>query len=211
MVASPLEYLVISPATEAVIKPCCAQHAEMEQTVDRLIVHLFVLADLLARKICRVNDPVQVACVPDISSKIDALWNEYQQEAEQLGDPVEWHCENETLYRDAFTAMTVAYFSASNILLNCLDLQTSGPNRETVQDSCETILKCSTFLTEKHIGCACLRMFFPLTLVALHSPEEEQRVASHGFLGGWLQDTAFAGLSSIAIQRVQNTDSHTVY
>lgn len=179
----------------------------MGQIVDRLIAHLFDLGELLVHKVCRCGNPLHIACELEIGMEFDALWDEYQKEATQSGKPIEWYCEGETIYRDAFTAMTVAYFSASAILLNNLHLQTAGYERGTINDACETILRCSAFLTDKHIGCAYLRMFFPLTLVAMHSPGNEQRTIATGYLGGWLQDTAFAGLSSIAIQRIKSINT----
>ena len=181
------------------------QTGKSQQVVDRLVTELFGLQRLLSRRYFKNDNAIEYS--HDIGPRIDNLWAEYREEANQLGKPIELPSSGGSQYRDAFTAMTVAYFSAARILLSTVSppqvAQCSGSSG-AMDGNGQLILNCSSFLMRKDIGCAYLRMFLPLTLVARYSASSEQRALARTLLECWLYGTPFSGLSLIALKQVQS-------
>lgn len=201
MLATPNQYLQHAPVSSRWTRMAEAEEhpATSQQGVDRLMYDLFFLTDVLVRK--PYGTETDVLLNPDLRFEIDQLWLEFQEQATQLGELVHWPVPSEVGYHDPFIAMVVAYFGASWVLLSILEPHVAS--RE-LQDSCHAILESSRFLGGKNLGCAHLRMFFPLTLVAMYGPCSEQRKAADKLLGQRIRTTAFKGMGSVAISRVQS-------
>ncbi|WAO87667.1 Zn(2)-C6 fungal-type domain-containing protein [Fusarium falciforme] len=201
MLATPDQYLQHEPVPSRWTKMTQAEEhpATSQQGVDRLMYDLFYLTDVLVRTSYATKTDTLLN--PDLSLEIDQLWFEFQEQATQLGELVLWPVPSGARYHDPFIAMVVAYFGASWVLLSILEPHISS--RE-LRDSCHAILESSCFLGGKNLGCAHLRMFFPLTLVAMYGPYSEQREAADRLLGQRIRNTAFKGMGSVAISRVQS-------
>lgn len=172
--------------------------------VDRLVTELFSLQKLLSQRYYKNDHAIKYS--HDIGLRIEDLWAEYQEEANRLDKPIKLASSGGRQYRDAFTAMTVAYFPAARILLSTVSspqVAQYSASSEAMDGNSQLILNCSSFLMRKDIGCAYLRMFLPLTLVARYSASSEQRTLARTLLERWLYGTPFRGLSSIALKQVQ--------
>lgn len=178
---------------------------EKQQVVDRLVVEIFELQKLLYRKDHKHDDAADD--VHDVGVKIENLWAEYLEEANKFGKPIEIPCSGGIQYRNAYTAMTVAYFSAARILLSTiLSPQVAQfPGSGVALDHHDlVILNCSSYIMQKDIGCAYLRMFLPLTLVARHSASNEKRTLARTLLELRNYGAPFNGLRAIVLRQVQS-------
>jgi hypothetical protein len=174
------------------------------RVTDRLVLQIFRLGRHISGRQLVVDD---AADLEDIRSSIENLWIEF--EAEALWGAVV--CEPaEATYSDAWTALSTAYFAAARMLLSFTGLHLLRGVGLVVADLSQTILNCASFLAVSSIGCACLRMFFPITLVALHGASSSQRARAQSFLDNWLRETAFGGLTMIANQRIQLHNSSPI-
>lgn len=176
---------------------------EPSHVFDHLIYHLHDLCGFLVERSCDSSNKMDIDL--QLGSKISRLWDQFRLQASERGEHIRLQPQDEPVYHNAFTALTVSYFAASWILLSILDLQSSCSQPATLKEHGHCVLQCSSHLERRGIGCGYLRMFFPLCLVALHSPYSDQRTAAHDVLGRWLQNTSFRGISSVAIQRIQST------
>jgi len=104
-----------------------------------------------------------------LENKIEALWLEYVGDAGDTDKLLFWEdTSTETRhFRDAFTALVVAYFNVARILLSLITprLPDGFP---TLSDHYTSILLASQYLQTHTAGCAYMRMATPLLLVALH-------------------------------------------
>lgn len=173
--------------------------ATSQQGVERLMYDLFYLTDVLVRR--SYTTKTNVFLDTNIVPEIDQLWLEFKEQATQMGELIQWPVPSGAQYHDPFIAMVVAYFGASWVLLSIFEPQVS----DQLAESCDAILESSRFLGGKNLGCAHLRMFFPLTLVAIYGPCGTQRKSADRLLGQRIQSTAFKGMGSVAIGRVQSS------
>ncbi|KAF4972943.1 hypothetical protein FZEAL_9473 [Fusarium zealandicum] len=203
MVVTPQEYLKYAPAPVSWAKTAHVQDSDNTQVIDRLMDSLIYMTDALARRTSQSNCDILID--PNVGLEIGELWNQFQEQAKQSGQAIQWPTSSGPQYYDPFTAVIVSYFAASRVLFASLEPQVSSHQLSALQDSCDDVLHCSYFLEGKDIGCAHLRMFFPLTLVALYAPCSEKRKEAYMLLGQRLQTTAFKGMGSIAIKRVQTS------
>lgn len=136
-----------------------------------------------------------------VADAIDELWREYTATALIDCETLSWHdvSTNTMCYRDAFTALTIAYFSATRILLAVIaPIQTN--NEHTV--CYESVLQASRFMDTRLIGCAYMRMAAPLLLVALHAPSTVQRQKATGYFESW-KTGSMRGISALALARIR--------
>ncbi|KAF2259421.1 hypothetical protein CC78DRAFT_621076 [Lojkania enalia] len=136
-----------------------------------------------------------------LKADVEALWLEYENTAEERGERLEWRNEHgEKVFRDGFTALSVAYFSTARILFEVLAPRFAATFLD-MTDHYQNILDCATYLCALRIGCAYIRMATPLYLVALHSPREEQRRKAKDVFMEW-KDGTMAGVSVIALEAI---------
>ncbi len=164
--------------------------------VDRLVTELFGLQKLLSQRYYKNDHAIKYS--HDIGLRIENLWAEYQEEANRLDKPIKLASSGGHQYRDAFTAMTVAYFSAARILLSTVSspqIAQYSASSEAMDGNSQLILNCSSFLMRKDTGCAYLRTFLPLTLVARYSASSEQRTLARTLWSAGSMARRFVGLA----------------
>lgn len=178
---------------------------EPQLVIDRLVLKIFETQELPSHEFSK-NDTS--SRLDDIGIEVDKLWAEYQEDAGRRNHPITRFSNDCIEYRDGVTAMTVAYFAVARILLSknssltaTKDPGSSGSSGSS-DDHGKTVLDCARFLTSKNIGCAYLRMFFPLTLVAIHSSSSDQRLAACDLIESWRYSTSFGGLSLKALDTI---------
>jgi hypothetical protein len=138
-----------------------------------------------------------------VKNEIDSLWEEYTGTATLNNELLIWYDTgtDTSQYRDAFTALTIAYFSATRILLTV-----TGPRPATystdLADHCQSVLRASLYMQTCLIGCAYMRMAAPLLLVALHAPEARQRQIAIGCFQSW-EYGSMRGISELALDTIR--------
>lgn len=160
---------------------------------------MFGLLQLLGQDQALDSDSWQA--VQHISSNIETLSAEYKMERldSSVANPSTFP---NSQYSESFTAMTVAYVSAARILLSVAQ----SPLRNcswVITACCRDVLSSSHFLQSQNIGCAYVRMFLPITVVALYSPSNEQRSTARDMLASSRYQTTFRGLSSLSLERIK--------
>lgn len=198
MIASPEQYVEFTPEATN----WAESGHNTADVVERLINCVSYLGDTLARKTCNIN--TENALNTDIGHEIGQLWDEFREEAKRAGDNIQLPTSPHTQSKDPFTTMIMAYFAASQALLNILNSQPIPGKFLSLESSCHDILHCAYALQGKNLGCAYLRMFFPLMLVGVYGPSATQRAVACEVLGQWLHDTAFKGMGKLAFSRVQS-------
>jgi hypothetical protein len=198
MVAYPSIYLGSAYSARRCNAMSRAIYDDLPDTSARYLVELFDLADTYAVWCCSPAD--YVPCDADLNSRMHGLWAEYQLEAQLSADRLEWSADGELYFHKPHTAFVVAYFAAGRILLSLMGQPLPPLSEPVMQDPFEAILRCAAFLAPLEIGCACLRMFFPVTIVARSAKLVHQRQAAYSYLVNWLRDASFSGLSVAAVQ-----------
>ncbi|KAH8814805.1 hypothetical protein F5884DRAFT_151676 [Xylogone sp. PMI_703] len=204
MIASPLGDEPIESETELWTDASRYPSEEIEGVSDKLMVQLFSLGKFFSANTFNAGDAS--LHLDSISSTIDGIWSEYMSEAILRNEIMHNNSEGETMYRDGATAMNIAYYAASQMVLllaQSLVIVSTHP-MQRIEEHAQVILNCASFLyrMRKYIGCACFAMFLPVTLVALCSPSCEHKHTARLFLTNQIQDTEFTGLRSIAVRRI---------
>lgn len=165
------------------------------------MLEIFALQKLLSQSHSFKDD---IVCSHDINGRIENMWADYKAEIKQHDDRILLSSCSTSPYYDAFSALTVACFSAARILLSRVcSLSARCPSAESFETTHgQVILECHSYLLPKHIGCAYLRMFLPLTTVALYSPSLSQSNLAYTNLDDALRKP-FSGLSSMAVERIR--------
>lgn len=137
----------------------------------------------------------------EVKSGVDGLWLEYKELAEEKGQQLSWKNETGTTrYRDAFTALCIAYFASARILFSILAPRLAASYLDFT-DYYEQIVDIATYLTTFKIGCAFMRMATPLYLVALHAPRLDQRRVAIKIFEQW-KGIGLSGISALALERI---------
>jgi hypothetical protein len=131
-----------------------------------------------------------------VKAQVEQLWSEFvdnhhfisQDPSTQFG-----------LFPDAFTALTVAFFTSVHILLavcgcGVMDVESSG-------QYCQLILRAATYLDTDHNAIAFMRMAMPLLLVALHSQQQVFRSGATGRFAVW-SGRSMRGISALALDAI---------
>lgn len=137
-----------------------------------------------------------------IDAEVNNLWTEYAGGSVHSGTQLSWK-DTKTghkHYRDAFTALTVAYFATVRILIQNVQPQIYDTNSNT-SDHYATVMETSQYLQTQTIGCAYMRMATPLLLVALHSPSPDQRKKALECFQSWTNG-AMKGISLLALDTI---------
>jgi hypothetical protein len=143
-----------------------------------------------------------------LEDKTEALWLQYVNDAVDTDELLFWEdISNGTRhFRDAFTALVVAYFSVARILLSLITPRLPD-GFQTLSDDYTSILLASQYLQTHTVGCAYMRMATPLLLVALHSPESSQRNQAIAYFEGWTQ-RSMSGVSALALDTIRRNHLH---
>lgn len=181
---------------------------------QRLTTHFTKLADTFSGAATSLREKDEAQLMTDeeyeaVEKEIDSLWDEYNETASANHEILMWHdpSTNTTQFRDAFTALVIAYFSATRVLLAITATQFDVPY-EALKDHCRSILQASLYMQTCSIGCAYMRMAAPLLLVALHAPEMKQRRIAIGCFESW-ERGSMRGISELALDTVQRR-SHEI-
>lgn len=131
-------------------------------------------------------------------TEIDALWQECNERGEAT-----WYDEGTQarVFRDVFTALMVAYFSATRVLLALTAPTFASPSTDYV-DHFQLILDAARYMQTRQIGCAYMRIAAPLLLVALHAPHVEQRNAAVANFEAW-ETSTMRGMSELALEAIE--------
>jgi hypothetical protein len=165
--------------------------------------HVSTLAETyVARKDCETQQPLDLSTYINVNTEVEALWQDYVDAATRVKTQVSWQDDltGEVQFRDAFTALTMAYFSSARVLLSIVAPQLAASFLDPT-DHCATILQASQYLQTYTIGCAYLRMATPLLLVALHSPELSQRRQATDCFERWIKKS-MTGISALALESI---------
>ncbi|KIY01221.1 uncharacterized protein Z520_02773 [Fonsecaea multimorphosa CBS 102226] len=179
------------------------QTSEHISQIDPLANLLVDLSKLYASKFHKTAFVMQQ--VEDgFMSKVVTICKAQEADILTMVGTVPWMKDTEMEYHDAIAAITLATLSSLRMLV----LLTSNTNfggvvGELLKSHCSTILQAATCLARHQIRCAWLRMYLPLTLVAMHSPVSAQRARADNLLIQWLGKTPLAGLSLAAIERIR--------
>ncbi|KAF2642876.1 hypothetical protein P280DRAFT_468180 [Massarina eburnea CBS 473.64] len=138
----------------------------------------------------------------EVKDGVDALWQEFALAAEEKGQRLQWQNEQgDTMYRNPFTALCIAFFAAAHILFAMLAprLAVSYPD---FTDYYQKILEVAAFLRAFRIGCAYMRMAAPLYLVGLHAPQQQQRTTAIVYFDEW-RKMGMGGISALALESIE--------
>ena len=180
---------------------CLFQLNDAPQVVDQVLEQLFLLAALFTghKRGSKLQSKDVQARLDAISTAIEELWSTFQKE---MGGSGPAHrsstCGVKGILngKDAMTVLTLAYLETARFMLAFLT-PSNKHAKVRLQEHSSTILQCTAALSTHSIGCASLRMIFPLTLVATYGPSLELRSAAENTLENWLQIRAFTGLYSM--------------
>jgi hypothetical protein len=171
---------------------------------QRLMSHV---SELVEMYVGSMNNASQHQTEPqaytNIGTNIETLWLEYADEAANADTRLFWEdvLTGTMRFRDDFTALTVAYFSAALILLS-VTIPYPALSSSTLPDPHSTILQVSQYLQTYTVGCAYMRKATPLLLVALHSPEASQRKQATTYFERWMQKS-MSGISALALDKIR--------
>jgi hypothetical protein len=140
-----------------------------------------------------------------LQDRLQELWRAYRNDTKVQRSSI-LRDSAEDNYSDGLSALTILYFnSASVLLLSALpDSVVRISESSGLSESCNSIMACVKYLEKKAIGCAYLRMMFPLVLVALKSPSTTQQLDAYNTLETWKTNRIMPGLCSIALHGIQN-------
>jgi hypothetical protein len=157
------------------------------------------------------EERTEVALFQFVESEISRLYTEFTALAEAQGEALIYNPSpaSQPIYRDSYTALTLSYFCAANILLSVLasrlDVASSIPSavsrlcgKEVLLDDYAMILDAARFLGAERIGCAYMRTATPLFLVAKHSPDASQRKEAVSIFEAW-EKGSMRGISALAL------------
>jgi hypothetical protein len=207
MIVEPCDYLGSANASETWNDMSRYQWDGAPHVVGRLLFHQFYLCDLFVRKTNGVNIPAGFD-LDILQFKVDQLWAEYQHETEHSSYAIQLATAGQPQYRDELTAITVAHFASARMLqfLVGISYPVIGQDiRAAVDCQVEIILGCSTFLSSKPTNCMTLRMFFPLTLIALYNTEHKRRMEAYRYMENWLEISAFSGLCKVVKDKMEKS------
>jgi hypothetical protein len=144
-----------------------------------------------------------------IEVEVDALWQEYSDTALLDNELLMWYdaSADTTQYRDTFTALVTAYFSAIRVLLCVTALKATGL-RSSFAYHCRSILQAALYMQTRSNGLAYMRMAAPLLLVALHAPQLEQRMSAITCFESW-EGGSMRGISDLALEAIHDKYSST--
>ncbi|KAH7091363.1 hypothetical protein FB567DRAFT_558299 [Paraphoma chrysanthemicola] len=167
---------------------------------QRLVTHFTALADVYSElQSARTQRRLDIEEATNVETAVENLWAEYKLTASVQNEQITWRDTdtNITQYRDAFTALVCAYFSATRILLYLLSPIPLPCQLDAVEHH-QSILDVAHHMETHLIGCAYMRMAAPLLLVALHGPKVEQRKKSVEYFQRW-DSKGMRGITTLVV------------
>jgi hypothetical protein len=146
--------------------------------------------------------PTQVE-VGKIHEKLAELWKLYHPEIDTLIKRSVWNDESGGCpYRNTYTALTIAYFEATEMLLGLLSPGHSRALPEHIIDgSSSSIIHAARYIGRRSTGCAYFWMLFPLTMAALHGGPH-YREEAQALFRAWNIPTKAAAFSPMALHMI---------
>ena len=132
-----------------------------------------------------------------IKAQVEQLWIEFVNDHHFISQDRSTHC---SLFRDAFTALTMAFFTSVHILL-AVRGSGSTMDMESSKQHCQLILHAAMYLDTDHNAIAFMRMAMPLLLVALHSEQQVFRSGATGRFAVW-SERSMKGISALALDAI---------
>ncbi|CAA9956954.1 hypothetical protein PTMSG1_00562 [Pyrenophora teres f. maculata] len=178
---------------------------------QRLMGYISTLAEVyFAHKQGVAEQHLDHMAYTTIKNDVESLWLEYAEEAALADTFLVWETASGTMhFRDAFTALAVAYFSAARILLGIIAPQLAIPSIDSTNQHA-TILQASQYLQIHTAGCAYMRMAAPLLLVALHCPRWSQQRQATACFERW-NSKPLSGISALALESIYRHRTSEVY
>jgi hypothetical protein len=172
---------------------------------QRLINHITKLTALYLQledtEDGRTPDLIDLEEYMRIKGEVDALWLEYEIAAEEQGQSLFWITPSgATRYRDAYTALCVAYFASARALFSILAPRLMASYLDFT-DHYQQMLDIAEYLGGLKIGCAFMRMSTPLYLVAVHASSREQREIAIAIFEEW-RVSGLGGISALALESI---------
>ncbi|KAF2868240.1 hypothetical protein BDV95DRAFT_630794 [Massariosphaeria phaeospora] len=173
-------------------------------TFQKLISHIATLAEIYVNFKSGGDGEqlIDLGVYAHVKAEVEALCLEYAQTAESRSETLTLvsATTGQRSYRDAFTALCIAYFASARILFALLAPRVAASYPD-LTDYFASILDVAAYLRSHKIGCAYMRMATPLFLVALHSPRGGQRGRAVGVFEEW-RGGCMAGISALALERI---------
>lgn len=136
-----------------------------------------------------------------IRADVDDLWHEYSLAAEEQGQSLYWINEaGGTEYRDAYTALCIAYFASARALFGIVAPHLAASYLD-VTDHYQQMLDIAVYLATFKVGCAFMRMATPLYLVAMHAKRKEQKDIAVDIFEAW-RVVGLGGISVLALESI---------
>ena len=182
-------------------------HGTLEYTrlpmFQRLMSHVSTLTEMyVTQEDDEAQEALDLVEYTIVKTEVDALWYEYNEAAAEKNEYLVWKdpATRTAQYRDAFTALTIAYFESARVLLAIMAPRLAISFFDPA-DRYAAILQASHYLQIHDIGCSYMRMVTPLLLVALHAPKAKQRIQATSCFHRW-KGGNMRGISSLALEMI---------
>ncbi|KAF1357640.1 hypothetical protein EJ07DRAFT_167539 [Lizonia empirigonia] len=167
-------------------------------TIQKLMCCMSELRELNAQR-CKV-EVLNVEAYKLLKLQLRQLWTEYSKTAILASrDSKQNDTTRNVLFSDAFTALTIAYFSSAFTLLETLTSEIAD-STET-KNHFQVILDAVMYLNVAHNPIAFMRMGTPLLLVAMHARSHEQTKTAVNLFKHWSRGS-MRGISALALDAV---------
>ncbi|OAL51634.1 hypothetical protein IQ07DRAFT_586001 [Pyrenochaeta sp. DS3sAY3a] len=170
---------------------------------QRLMSHVATLAEMYVKlKEDSEKKDFDLATYAVVENELRNLWQEYTETAAERNERLRWEDDStgSVRFRDAFTALTMAYFDTAHILMAIVAPKLVD-SWSRYQTRFTAIMEAAQELQVHDIGCAYMRMATPILLVALHSPKKKQRAQAIECFQRW-QGGNMRGISSMALEMI---------
>lgn len=183
-IISPLDYVGVNLATEFWTHKLWVQSGEPLPVVDRLKAQMFVLWRIIRSETRDAHSEDVALHLDNIGSTVKGIWDDYQRDATIYGEVLQYESSGETVYRDGPTALIIAFFATTQLMLSQADAIATSHCSQTSGDHCETILRCASYLIRRSmfVGCPGFSMILPLNLVASYGTSSRYRKMAHNIL-----------------------------
>lgn len=172
-------------------------------TIQKVMCCMSELRELNAQR-CKV-EVLNVEAYKLLKLQLRQLWTEYSKTAILAsGDSKRYETTTRNmLFSDAFTALTIAYFSSAFILLETVPSEIADSTEP--KNHFQAILDAAMYLDVAHNPIAFMRMGTPLLLVAMHARCPEQTKKAVDLFKHWSRGS-MRGISALALDAVSREE-----